>query len=125
MTDGVRPIDPVRGRDRRDAQRRSTERRKIDPAPDAPSKAIVRVQEVIDEVDHSATPAAPPSASWPRATGPDPAFAAQLIGQGGQRKGIRGGPPVMEAARSAYLGNEYSGENDRRPPAGVSKKTDI
>ncbi len=121
MTDGVRPIDPVRGRDRRDAQRRSAERRKIDQAPDATSRAVVRVQEVVDEPDHPARAAAPP----PRPTGPDPAFAAQLIGQGGQRKGIRGGPPVMEAARSAYLGNEYSGENDRRPPAGVAKKTDI
>ncbi len=102
MTDGVRPIDPVRGRDRRDAQRRSRERRTIDPAPDATSKSVVRVQEVVDEPDHPARAAAPP----PRPTGPDPAFAAQLIGQGGQRKGIRGGPPVMEAARSAYLGNE-------------------
>jgi len=121
MTDGVRPIDPVRGRDRRDGQRRSRERRTIAPAPASASQAVVKVQEVVEEAPHPATPAAPP----PRPAGPDPAFAAQLIGQGGQRKGLRGGPPVMEAARSAYLGNEYSGDNDRRPPAGIAKKTDV
>ena len=121
MTDGVRPIDPVTGRDRRDTQRRSNERRAQASARPEPGTAIVPVSEVVDEPVDPATAAAPP----PRPPGPDPAFAAQLIGQGGQRKGIRGGPPVMDAARSAYLGNEYSGQNDRRPPTGVARKTDI
>ena len=121
MTDGVRPVEPVRGRDRRDAQRRSRERRTPLATKPEPGTAIVPVTEVTEKPVDPATAAAPP----PRSVGPDPAFAAQLIGQGGQRKGIRGGPPVMEAARSAYLGNEYSGQNDRRPPAGVAKKTDI
>jgi hypothetical protein len=53
------------------------------------------------------------------------AFAAQMLGQGGQRNGIKGGPPVMDAARSAYLGAEYTGEKERRPPAGTTKRTDI
>ena len=56
---------------------------------------------------------------------PAAAFAAQLMGQTGQRRGLKGGPPVMDAARTSYLGTEYSGEKDRRPPAGLVKKTDI
>ena len=52
-------------------------------------------------------------------------FAAQMMGQTGQRKGLKGGPPVMEAARATYLGAEYSGEKDRRPPAGLIKKADL
>lgn len=120
MTDGVRPIEPVRGRDRRDAERRLRERRHASVPPQTSGTDIVPVQEVVEEPVHPATHAAPP-----RPVGPDPAFAAQLIGQGGQRKGIRGGPPVINAARSAYLGTEYSGGNDRRPPAGQAKKTDI
>ncbi len=119
MTDGVRPIDPVRGRDRRDAQRRSTERR----AETETARAVVRVTETIeDPKDDPVTPHDParPAASL----GPEAAFAAQLIGQGGQRTGIRGGPPVMGAARSSYLGNEYSGGKDRRPPLGKTGKTE-
>jgi hypothetical protein len=50
------------------------------------------------------------------------AFAAQVIGQTGQRKGLKGGPPVLDAARSTYLGAEYSGARERRPkPGGVTK----
>ncbi len=114
MTDGVRPVDPVRGRDRRDAQRRSAERRKAEA-----SRAVIKVQEILE--DHQTDPdPARPAASL----GPEAAFAAQLIGQGGQRNGIRGGPPVMGAARSSYLGNEYSGDNDRRPPTGKAKTTE-
>ena len=46
------------------------------------------------------------------------AFAAQQLGQAGQKRGLRGGPPVLDAARSAYLGAEYSGSNERRPQPG-------
>jgi hypothetical protein len=60
-----------------------------------------------------------------RASRPDNPFAAQLFGQDGQRRGLRGGAPVLEAARSAYLGAEYSGENDRRPTAGLIIKKAI
>ncbi len=49
----------------------------------------------------------------------DPAYVAQLYGQSGQKRGLRGGAPVLEAARTAYLEAEYSGENDRRPPRGI------
>jgi len=52
-------------------------------------------------------------------------FTAQMIGQTGVRRGLKGGPPVLKQARSAYLETEYSGPNDRRPPAGLLRKTEI
>ena len=52
-------------------------------------------------------------------------YAAQMLGQDGQRRGLRGGDPVRYAARSAYLDAEYSGENDRRPASGLIMKTAI
>lgn len=53
------------------------------------------------------------------------AFAAQVLGQTGQRKGLKGGPPVLDAARSTYLGAEYSGSRERRPKPGGVTKTEI
>ncbi|HWA62950.1 MAG TPA: hypothetical protein VG939_16330 [Caulobacteraceae bacterium] len=53
------------------------------------------------------------------------AFAAQLIGQDGQKRGLRGGPQTLETARSAYLGAEYSGPADRRTRKGGITKTEI
>lgn len=98
--------DDQRRGDRRQTQRRENSR---DLVPlDAPAETSAR----------PASPAAPkPSA--------DPAFAAQLMGQEGQKRGLRGGAPVLDAARSTYLGREYSGTKERRPPAGKTTKTDI
>ncbi|MES2861048.1 MAG: hypothetical protein V4701_06215 [Pseudomonadota bacterium] len=115
MTDGVRPVGPVEGRDRRAAQRREAERRA-----GSTSRELVPVGEVVDEVPDPATPAASTAPLDPAA-----AFAAQMMGQTGQRKGLKGGPPVLDAARASYLGNEYAGEKERRPPAGQIKKTDL
>lgn len=53
------------------------------------------------------------------------AFAAQVMGQNGQKRGLRGGPQVLDHARSTYLGTEWSGHADRRPPKGVITKTEI
>ena len=63
--------------------------------------------------------AAPPSA---RLSG---AFGAQLLGQPGQRRGLKGGAPVLAAARGAYLSAEFAGANDRRPTAGLLKVASI
>jgi hypothetical protein len=52
-------------------------------------------------------------------------FAAHLMGQSGQKRGLRGGQEVLDSARSTYLGTEYSGEADRRPKAGLLRKTEI
>ncbi len=49
---------------------------------------------------------------------PDPAYCAQLLGRDGQRRGLRGGAPVLQAARSAYLDVEWSGPADRRSGMG-------
>ncbi|CAN5323853.1 hypothetical protein BH10PSE2_BH10PSE2_06710 [soil metagenome] len=83
------------------------------------ARSVTRVEsELVDDPATAAARATTPS-------GPEAAFAAQIIGQGGQRNGIRGGPPVMDGARSAYLGTEYSGDKERRPPIGKTKSTDI
>jgi hypothetical protein len=55
----------------------------------------------------------------PRYTGP---YAAQLLGQSSELRGARGGASILEAARTAYLGAEYSGEQDRRPSPGLLKR---
>lgn len=53
------------------------------------------------------------------------AFAAQLLGQPGQKRGLRAGPPAIDAARTAYKKTEYSGPADRRPPAGGAARKEI
>jgi hypothetical protein len=50
---------------------------------------------------------------------------AQILGQDGQKRGLRGGKPVLDQARSAYLGAEWSGAKDRRPKRGLVAKTEI
>lgn len=55
----------------------------------------------------------------------DSTFDAQLLGQPGQKRGLRGGQEVLDHARSAYLETEYSGPDDRRPPKGLLKKKEI
>jgi hypothetical protein len=55
----------------------------------------------------------------------DSTFDAQLLGQPGQKRGLRGGPEVLDHARAAYLETEYSGPDDRRPPKGLLKKKEI
>ena len=57
--------------------------------------------------------------------GPFATFAAQLLGGGVRGRGLKGGPPVIEAARAAYLETEYSGPNDRRPPKGIITRKDV
>jgi len=56
---------------------------------------------------------------------PPALFAAQVLGQKGQKRGLKGGPAVLDAARSTYLGAEYSGKHDRRPRVGKAKQTEI
>ena len=47
------------------------------------------------------------------------------MGQTGQRRGLKGGPPVLDAARSTYLGRAYSGSAERRPKPGKATDTDV
>lgn len=66
----------------------------------------------------------PPPPEPPRPAGAA-AYAAQLMGQSGQRRGLKGGAPVLDSARAAYLGTEWSGPADRRGPKGKTTKTDV
>ncbi len=116
MADEVRPVGPVQRRaDRRSDDRRAAERRAA-----SASRALVPVDFPVEPAESPARPAPTPPADAGAAV-----FAAQMIGQTGQRRGLKGGPPVLDAARSAYLGAEHSGAAERRPQPGKAKDTDI
>ena len=99
------------GDDQRRGDRRQTQRREN-------SRDLVPLDGPAEIPARPASPAAPKPAA-------DPAFSAQLLGQDGQKRGLKGGAPVLDAARSTYLGREYSGANERRPKAGKTTRTDI
>lgn len=123
MTGPVRPVGPVqpRGPQRRTGDRRQGDERRDGEA--RPPRALVPA----DEPPAAAHEPAPPSGAGEAPPVPvqPSAFAAQMIGQTGARKGLRGGPPVLDAARGSYLETEYSGPSDRRPKPGKTKRTDI
>ena len=105
------PVDPIRDQtERRLLQRRAAERRKPQPG-----TALVLA------------PNPPPETT--EQVAPDPtaeaAFTAQMLGQTGQKRGLKGGQPVLEQARSAYLEAAYSGPLDRRPSPGRVTRTKI
>lgn len=53
------------------------------------------------------------------------AFSAHILGQDGQKRGLRGGPAVLDAAKSAYGRTEWSGSADRRARRGGTTRTEI
>ncbi|AVQ00744.1 hypothetical protein B7G68_02030 [Caulobacter segnis] len=105
------PIDPIR--------RLGLTRRAL-PGPRDDMRHGEEEDVALTAGDEDEQPAPPP----PRREG-FAAFAAHLMGQVGQKRGLRGGQEVLNAARSTYLGTEYSGPADRRPKAGLIKKTNI
>ena len=116
MTDEVRPVGPVQRR----ADRRSDDRRAAERRAGSASRALVTTDFPAESAEPPARPAPTPPADPGAAV-----FAAQMIGQTGQRRGLKGGPPVLDAARSAYLGAEHSGAAERRPQPGKAKDTDV
>lgn len=66
----------------------------------------------------------PPPAPAPTAR-PPAAFAAHVLGQDGQKRGLRGGKETLDSARSLYNKIEYSGSADRRTPKGGRAKTEV
>ncbi|WP_430421220.1 hypothetical protein [Phenylobacterium sp.] len=51
--------------------------------------------------------------------------AAQLMGQHGERRGLRAGPGLFGAASNAYNSVEWSGRYDRRARKGGQARTEI
>ena len=112
MTERLDPTRPY-------GDRRQFDRRREDRAPDHREEATPAAGlPAVVEGPHAQEHTSPPPLDGPAA------FAAQLLGQPGQRRGLRQ-PGTVEAARSAYLETEYSGPADRRPPKGLIKKTEI
>jgi hypothetical protein len=50
---------------------------------------------------------------------------AQLMGQDGQRRGLRAGPSIFDIARAAYTRTEWSGAYDRRARKGRRARTEV
>ncbi|MGO4409332.1 MULTISPECIES: hypothetical protein [unclassified Brevundimonas] len=123
MTDGMRPVGPLEdpAQERREGDRRGRDRRAAEARAEAASRALILTGE---RVEHAASPAKPAVAP-PNPLAPPALFAAQVIGQTGQKRGLKGGPPVLDAARSTYLGAEYSGQRDRRPRVGKAARTEV
>lgn len=64
-------------------------------------------------------------AQAPGSAGRAGTFDAHLLGQSGRKRGLKAGPSAIDAARSAYLSAEWSGEADRRLPAGLMTRTAV
>ena len=113
MTKSVPPVSatPLHRR----AGRRTTDPRVL-------HEALIEAEETPPGGTNLPVVAGPLSAREDLAVG---AVEAQILGQDGQKRGLRGGKPVLDQARSAYLGAEWSGEHDRRPKRGLVTKTDI
>jgi hypothetical protein len=108
------PIDPIR---RPGAPRRAND--KVDPVRRAKGTDSGNLPVVVD-----------PQPEPPRPPAADPApagavFAAQLLGQDGHKRGLRGGPATLDAAKSTYNSTEWSGAADRRSRKGRSARTEI
>jgi hypothetical protein len=91
---------------------------------------LVRRQPRPEDAERDEAPAADVAAAQaPRAPArpyrPPTNLDAHLIAQDNRRRGLRGGQPVLDAARSAYLETEYSGPHDRRHHAGKIARTDV
>ncbi|KRB50632.1 MAG: hypothetical protein V4514_12775 [Pseudomonadota bacterium] len=106
------PIDPIR---RANQVRRVGRRRAADGAqsPETEDRSVPAIYE----------PAPTPAIAQP--AGVAAVFAAQVLGQDGQKRGLRGGRETLDTARTVYNQTEYSGAADRRAPKGGTAKTDV
>lgn len=106
------PIDPIR---------RSARLRRSD-------KAVERAEGASEaEGSHLPVPVGPVRTVPPIAEIPGGAaeFDAHLMGQDGQRRGLRGGPAVIDTASATYNRIEWSGAKDRRARKGRIAKTEV
>jgi hypothetical protein len=120
MTDRIPAVGSVDPVDRREGERRERERR-------AAEKAAARSLVPLASDDAGFKPDSGPARPAVHVTAESgaAAFVAQQMGQRGQKRGLKGGPPVLDAARTAYLGTEYSGQAERRPVIGTARKTEV
>lgn len=116
MSDPIEPLRAIRG-----PQRRSGRERR---APTGEDGLPANLPAMVEEAPEPAA-AAPPPPGPKAAADSAAAFAAQLLGQPGQKRGLRAGPPAIDAARTAYKKTEYSGPADRRPSAGRAARREI
>ncbi|HEY8618144.1 hypothetical protein [Phenylobacterium sp.] len=107
---------------------------RIDPIRRA---ALVR-RAVRTEADEAVEPQEPYSANLPvpvdaprnvppRNAGAqgEAAFAAQLLGQDGQKRGLRAGAELIDHAKTSYVRTEWSGSYDRRARKGRLTNTEL
>ncbi len=104
------PIDPIR----RAAQARRAQRARTEDSED-----------IRDNEDRSVPAIVPGEPVRPIPDRSAEGASAQLMGQDGQRRGLRGGPETLGAARSVYGATEWSGKADRRTRKGSIGKTEI
>ena len=102
MTD---PIEPIRA----PGDRRRSVRRHTDPLTGAPDFAAQLPAVVAPEEPEDS----------------ESIVSAQILGQDGQKRGLRGGPETLAKAKAAYLNAEWSGPTDRRMRTGIIAKTKI
>lgn len=90
----------------------------------AENRALTTTEAAADPEETAGRPAGAAAPPRPEThTGAE--FAAQILGQPGRKRGLKGGAPVLNAARSAYLGREYSGAHDRRPRTGSADDSEV
>ncbi|HEV2532798.1 hypothetical protein [Phenylobacterium sp.] len=106
-------IDPIR----RAVLLRRAARPEPDAAEEAASAEVVRLPVPVERVNRI----------LPRDDNNDgqAAFAAQLMGQDGAKRGLRAGPELIDSAKSLYNRTEWSGSKDRRAPTGGRARTKI
>lgn len=114
MTD---PVDPISGRRKTPDRRRASRRADAAAPPPERRNAVVLAGAPVKHDRVAPTPSRSDTATA--------AFAAQLLGQPGEKRGLRGGPEVIDGARSAYLQTEFTGPGDRRRGKGRAAKTEI
>ena len=76
-------------------------------------------------MDRNETAALPTLHADARSSFPGAAFQAHALGQDGQRRGLRAGPPLLARAQTAYLSAEWSGAHDRRPAVGRLRRHSV
>ena len=106
------PIDPIRRSRRTREPRLLSSESGSEPEVPPPTGGAGRIDRV------------KPPPETPLAEGAA-ALNAHLLGQKGARRGLKGGAPVLDAAKEAYESTEWSGGADRRKKSGRRARTKV